>query len=202
MPGSLNNISVLDRSPILDKIIHDNFLNGTYYLRNQRRDRGYLLANGIYPDWPILLKTISNPFSAKKQLFAKMQESARKDIECAFGILQQCWHILKTPCRIWDMPTINQIMKTCVILHNMRIEYRDNVDLDQPLVDASRYSEQSSVMPISGDCFTQYCSQRAKLRRFRVGNFTSGCNRTHLGASWKSTVTLQKISHKYSYSVI
>jgi hypothetical protein len=55
---------------------------------------GYYLADGIYPDWPVFVKTIRNPYDVRTQHFATIQESARKDIERAFGVLQKRWAIV------------------------------------------------------------------------------------------------------------
>jgi hypothetical protein len=49
---------------------------------------GYYLADGIYPEWHILMKTISSPQTPKQQLYAKRQESRRKDVERGFGAVQ------------------------------------------------------------------------------------------------------------------
>ena len=48
-----------------------------------------------------------------------MQESARKDVERAFGVLKKKWAILATPTRIMKKERIVNIMYTCIILHNM-----------------------------------------------------------------------------------
>ena len=53
----------------------------------------YILADGIYKDCPVLLKTIpgakSDPSVAlKKKAFAKAQESERKASECGFGVFK------------------------------------------------------------------------------------------------------------------
>lgn len=87
------------------------------------RTTGYWLADGIYPDWPMFVKTIAIPTNKKSSTFAKKQESTRKDVERAFGVLQSKWGIIKNPGRLWDVVSMSLIIKTCVILHNMNIEY-------------------------------------------------------------------------------
>lgn len=64
------------------------------------------------------------------QYFAKMQESARKDVERAFGVLMARFAIIKTPARIWNKDVLQSIMKTCVILHNIIIEN----DKEDPII--------------------------------------------------------------------
>jgi hypothetical protein len=43
-------------------------------------------------------------------------------VECAFGILQAKFSIVRRPACFWDETTFNDIMKACIILHNMIIE--------------------------------------------------------------------------------
>ncbi|XP_074288085.1 uncharacterized protein LOC141613245 [Silene latifolia] len=60
-PGSLNDISVLQRSPFFNDVLEEsappvNFsANGTEY------NMGYCLADGIYPGWATFVKTINAP---------------------------------------------------------------------------------------------------------------------------------------------
>ncbi|KAI7961814.1 hypothetical protein MJO28_002303 [Puccinia striiformis f. sp. tritici] len=56
--------------------------------------------------------------------FAKLQESAQKDIERTFGVLQARWHILTTGCRLWEKEDVKRIMTCCIMLHNMIVEDR------------------------------------------------------------------------------
>ncbi|GJX89092.1 ALP1-like protein isoform X1 [Tanacetum coccineum] len=50
--------------------------------------QGYYLADGIYPTWSTFVKTFSIARDEKTLKFKRVQESARKDIERAFGVLQ------------------------------------------------------------------------------------------------------------------
>ena len=48
------------------------------------------LVNGIYPDWAVLVDTISQPNGGRKQFNAKLQEGERhKGVERAFLALQR-----------------------------------------------------------------------------------------------------------------
>ena len=49
---------------------------------------GYYLADGIYPKWSTIVQTIHQPMSRKKYYFVTQQETCRKDVERAFGVLQ------------------------------------------------------------------------------------------------------------------
>ena len=90
---------------------------------------GYYLADGIYPSWATFVKTIPEPQGNKKKYFAKAQEACRKDVERAFGVLQSRFAIVRGPARLWDEETLHNIMRACIIMHNMIVEdERDNYD--------------------------------------------------------------------------
>ena len=104
-------------------------INGTSY------NMGYYLANGIYPDWPTFVKTISMPQGPRRKLFAKCQEAARKDVEWAFNVLKSRFAIICGPSRAWNVNTMKDIMLASIILHNMIVEderdtFNGNVDAD------------------------------------------------------------------------
>uniref|UniRef100_A0A0D3AEU9 DDE Tnp4 domain-containing protein n=1 Tax=Brassica oleracea var. oleracea TaxID=109376 RepID=A0A0D3AEU9_BRAOL len=71
----------------------------------------------------IIWLTISpTPQGPKAVLFAKHQEAIRKDVERAFGVLQARFAIVKNPALFWDKGKIGNIMRACIILHNMIVE--------------------------------------------------------------------------------
>jgi Plant transposon protein len=123
-PGSLNDINVLDKSSILGALLTGDMSIKTdpYTINGNSRDWMYFLVDGIYPEWSIFVNTYSNPIDPKKRTFSKRQEAARKDIECAFGVLVQRFHVLQRPLRGWFQEDLVSIVHACVILHNMVIE--------------------------------------------------------------------------------
>jgi len=49
----------------------------------------WFLVDGIYPDLAHFVKTMSEPLTDPHKKYAKCQEASRKDVEHAFGVLQQ-----------------------------------------------------------------------------------------------------------------
>ncbi|XP_052304660.1 uncharacterized protein LOC112324784 [Populus trichocarpa] len=122
MPGSLNDINVLDRSPIFAALAEGRTPPVNYTINGHEYTMGYYLADEIYPNLSTFVKTIPRPLGAKRKYFASKQESARKDVERAFGVLQSRFAIVRGPVRYWDEETLANIMKACIIMHNMIIE--------------------------------------------------------------------------------
>ena len=84
------------------------------------------LVDGIYPPWSIFVPTIKIPRNNKEKLFSKQQEGCRKDVERVFACLSQKFQILQRDIRLWYIPDISDILKACVIMHNMCVVDRIN----------------------------------------------------------------------------
>ncbi|GJU55948.1 ALP1-like protein [Tanacetum coccineum] len=82
---------------------------------------GYYLVDGIYPELATLVKTIPELANDdhKRILYKLKQESARKDVERAFGVLKKKWVILANPTRELKKERIMNMTYTCIILHDM-----------------------------------------------------------------------------------
>ena len=122
IPGSNNDINVVDRSPLVTDMLKGKAPEVEYTVNGNRYNMCYLLCDGIYPDWSIFMKTISEPQGRKRVLYAKKQEEVRKDVERCFGVLQSRFAIIRNPGRLWDLQTMRTIWKAAVIMHNMVIE--------------------------------------------------------------------------------
>lgn len=126
VPGSNNDINVLNRSPLISQLISSNFPLIEYEIEGRKRSQGYFLTDGIYPRWSVFVQTITEPHGEKKAYFSRKQEAARKDVERAFGVLQSRFHILAQPSRLWSSKKMENVVSASVIIHNMIVEERRN----------------------------------------------------------------------------
>jgi len=79
---------VLDCSPTFQELYEDQTPNCEYMLNGRKYNIGYFLSDDIYPKWTTFVKTIRLLQAPKAELFTERQESVRRDVEGAFGILQ------------------------------------------------------------------------------------------------------------------
>uniref|UniRef100_A0A0D3BQL7 DDE Tnp4 domain-containing protein n=1 Tax=Brassica oleracea var. oleracea TaxID=109376 RepID=A0A0D3BQL7_BRAOL len=96
-PGTLNDINVLDRSPVFDDILQGRAPKVKYVVNRHNYRLPYYLTDGIYPNWATFIQSIRDPQGQKASLFATQQEHVRKDVERAFGVLQARFAIVKNP---------------------------------------------------------------------------------------------------------
>ncbi|KAF3444889.1 hypothetical protein FNV43_RR14582 [Rhamnella rubrinervis] len=94
---SHNDINVLERSFLFTDLAEGRAPLANYSINGHDYTMGYYLADGIYPPWSTFVKTIPYPQSNKHKQFAAAQESARKDVERAFGVLQAQFAIVRGP---------------------------------------------------------------------------------------------------------
>jgi hypothetical protein len=72
-------------------------------------------------------KTIPNPAGHNRSYFATQKESFRKDVEHAFGVLQDCFSIFRYPSQTLDQ--MWEVRISCVAIYNMIMESERNVAL-------------------------------------------------------------------------
>ncbi|GJS00004.1 ALP1-like protein [Tanacetum coccineum] len=86
-----NDVNVLRQPPIFNDLKSGRAPDVPFVANNVLYKRGYYLTDGIYPQWSILIKSIKNPgtHDNKRILYKTKHETARKDVERAFGVLKQ-----------------------------------------------------------------------------------------------------------------
>jgi len=81
IPGGNNDLNILDRSPLLTNLMHGRAPEFSFEVNGNCHRMGYYLADGIYPNWKVFVKSIKNPRGEKEKIFAEPQEGDRKDVE-------------------------------------------------------------------------------------------------------------------------
>jgi hypothetical protein len=113
------------------------------------------------------MKTMSLQQTEKQKLFAKFQEGARKDVECAFGVLQSRFTIVCRHARPWKLTSVGRIMLACVIFHNMIV--KDESDDATIHIDLNENPGASFALPsdvnVGGNvCFADVLCRKAFIR--------------------------------------
>jgi hypothetical protein len=80
MPGSCNDINVLQRSPLMTRLAIREGPSVEFEANGHNYNYGYFLADGIYPRWQTFMKPISHPRGKKQTQFYSAQAAARKDV--------------------------------------------------------------------------------------------------------------------------
>jgi hypothetical protein len=95
--GPQNDINVLNKLPLFIEAIRGEAPTVQYTVNGNQYDMGYYLADKIYPEWATFVKTVNAPQSAEDKLFSQRQETVRKDVEKAFGVLQTRFDLVRRP---------------------------------------------------------------------------------------------------------
>ncbi|CAM6114715.1 unnamed protein product [Calypogeia fissa] len=96
IPGSNNDINVVDYSPLLVNLLNGVMLDVNFEVNGHNYNMFYLLTDGNYLDYSIFVKSITKPQGMKRELFARKQEGTDKDVGRCFGVFKArlaCLHM-------------------------------------------------------------------------------------------------------------
>jgi hypothetical protein len=81
--------------------------------------RPFVICDGGYHRWRGTISGFSACIAEWLSKWTALVGSVRKDVECAFGVLKRRFRILKLPFEFADAAKIQNVFRTCVVLHNM-----------------------------------------------------------------------------------
>jgi hypothetical protein len=131
--GALNDVNVLNLSPLLDRMTNGTFTaleaeSGVtpFFIDGEIEgfNKTFFLVDGIYPRYTRFVKGMREPILEEDKRFTKWQESARKDIERAFGVLQCKFKAIAYPIHFMDLRCVYNMAACCLIMHNMGVQER------------------------------------------------------------------------------
>jgi Plant transposon protein len=143
--GTLNDLNILSLSPFIQSLTNGSFSkleknSGVvpFEIEGEMFDKLYILVDGIYPQYSRFVKGNKRPVLAMETAFTQWQESARKDIERAFGCLQSKFQVIARPMHALQLKKLGNIVHTCLIIHNMCVS-------DRIMCEVTRYKPDASV---------------------------------------------------------
>ncbi|XP_010687133.1 uncharacterized protein LOC104901279 [Beta vulgaris subsp. vulgaris] len=139
---SCNDLNVLHQSLVFRDVLEGRAPPVQFTVNGNQYDKGYYVTDGIYPNWATFIQSVTCPLTLKDKLFAQHQEGARKDVERAFGVLQSRFAIVRKPSLAWDEEILNDIMLSCIIMHNMIVE--DEQDTYAHYADTTEFNTNTS----------------------------------------------------------
>ena len=127
-PGSLNDINIWNRSCLLKAFLEGSFANDVDFEfrigENRVFHRLWVLVDVIYPELSRFVNTIQEPVGRNASTYVRWQESARKDVERALGVLQRKFQVLVRKTELWYIGDITNVVNCCICLHNMMVANR------------------------------------------------------------------------------
>jgi hypothetical protein len=129
--GTLNDLSILSKSPLMEGMCDGSFgamekASGVtpFMVGDEEFDKVFLLVDGIYPRYSRFVRGLTQPVTEAECQFTQWQESSRKDIERAFGVLQCKFKAIANPIHLIGLHEITAMVDCCLILHNMAVSDR------------------------------------------------------------------------------
>jgi hypothetical protein len=192
--GTLNDKTILDLSPFLKALVDGSFTKKEegsgavpFKIGDEEFKQLYVLVDGIYPTLSRFVQGMSNPVYANEKKFTAWQESARKDIERAFGILQGKFQYMARPVNGHDLKGISMRVATCLILHNMCVSDR--------VMSGDVNARYDPAITVEKDDSFDIPEDRAKRQKRELAEI----DRSHLGLQGQPTEMVKALTRRKAW---
>jgi hypothetical protein len=184
--GAMNDLNILNMSPLLERLTNGSFKAVEaeagvcpYHIGDSSSltsssppfDRMFLLVDGIYPKYSRFVRGFKAPVTDEEVRFTGWQESARKDIERAFGVIQSKWKVLSFPIQAMDRKSIASMVATCIILHNMCVSDRVMRSVEKEYLPSQVAERETAGNVTDSDTVTQNNRNHHRTVATAVANF-------------------------------
>nr|GEW17630.1 protein ALP1-like [Tanacetum cinerariifolium] len=107
--------------------------------------------------WASFVKSFTVATDPKHTYFKQRQESARKDVERAFGVLHGRWRLIQQPPLAYEVNTLRRIMYAGIIMHNMILEDQNMsiVDLNHVYYNPASQCKQCGLIDVKPNVVKQ-----------------------------------------------
>ena len=124
--ASLNDLNVMRISLLYFDVLEGVWTPKSFSFCVYGRSRRllYYLTDGVFSKYPFFVSPYRNPITPRENIFNRLQEALRKDVERLYGVLTAGFHILL---HLGRFDSVEQMMlagKAAAILHNMDVEKR------------------------------------------------------------------------------
>jgi hypothetical protein len=197
-PGTLNDITIWDRSPLLKSFLDGSFtrdVDCNFEVGGEEFSEMWLLVDGIYPPLSRFVKSLQVPTTHDERRYTTWQESSRKSIERTFGCLQRKFHILVKSIEQWYIYDINDIVLTCSILHNMMVQQRVTRHEQESASWYEVVTESTAPNDLSREIVEQQC---AGTQHYYRGSYTSDSTERRLTDNLLEEVALHRWGQLYN----
>jgi hypothetical protein len=92
---------------------------------------GYIIVDGGYPKSQYLIDGTTHSWDVRTTVWSEWLESVRKDVECFFGIMKSRFRIFANAIQLHNFFDIECAWRSCIILHNMLIEYEKDKHISE-----------------------------------------------------------------------
>lgn len=122
----MNDLNVLTIIPFFNSILPGTIpcVDVSYETASEIFDWIYILADGIYPEYEIIMNNIFALQGKKAERLVEVQEAARKSVERVFCVLFKWFGVLQRPSRFWFSSDMQKVTQACCPIHNLLIENR------------------------------------------------------------------------------